>query len=107
MAIGKIRIESDGPNLRLKKIFLDDEDISRFVHSLTYRAAVDEVDTVDIRLVGDVEIPENVRVYVMADEDREGQVMISVAENIDPQSLVNEITRRISSEFDRQLRIRS
>lgn len=67
----KIRIIGMGSTSRYYRVFLDDLDISRFVRAATVRIAVGEKNTVNLELVGDVELPGELIAIVTASQDNE------------------------------------
>lgn len=106
MTLGKIRIESTGPTSRDKKIFLEGQDITRLVRSVTYRIAANKLDTVHLELYGEVELPEELEGLIAATKEQRNMVTIDLTDEIDTESIIKEVAQRVSKEFATAMRYR-
>ena len=75
MALGKVRIDTHGHTVATNwQVFLDDVDISKFVKSISISAPAGEVPSVQLYVIGALELPEVITAYIeIVDEKADGE----------------------------------
>jgi hypothetical protein len=74
VVLGKIKVETDNttPLVKRWRVYLDNQDITRYVRGLDIHAAVGDVATVDLHLIGALELPGEIHALATAQQDPVG-----------------------------------